>query len=199
MPSPSVVRRAIPEDSDEIWRLFLLLHAENAMLPIKPEKVDFYLKRFLNPSTIEPNDSGPRGILAVIGEVGKLEGLIMLMISGFWYSDTMLIEEALNFVDPQCRKSNHAKALISYARHIIDDLRCEYTDLKLLIGIISNKRTAGKIRLYSQFLEPSGCYFVYPKMDSTIADPLKRLYKSHHVNGENDDGKKARANQRAIA
>ena len=179
MTSPSVVRAAIPEDWDEIWRLFLLLHAENAMFPYSKARVDHFLARFIDPSKISPDDNGVRGFIGVIGKAGKLEGIIMMALWQPWYTDQWVLEEWLNHVDPEHRNSNHAKAMIRYAKNIIDNLRPENPDLKLIIGILSTKRTAAKVRLYSQLLTPAGAYFFYPPNEETTAEPLKRLYKAH--------------------
>lgn len=177
MTSPSVVRRAVPADKDELWRLLRLMHAESAMLSISDRKIDYHLNRFLYPESIQKDDAGIRGFIGVIGQIGALEGAIIITIGGLWYSDEMCLEEWLNSVDPQHRRSYHAKALIKYAIKIIDDMVSQYPNLKIVIGIVSTERTAAKIRLYRQYLEPAGCFFVYPKLRDTVTEPLERMYK----------------------
>lgn len=179
MTSPSVVRAAVPDDREEIWRLFRILHSENAMFPMSERKVDYHLDRFISPQTITAHDTGVRGFIGVIGGVGTLEGAIMMGIGQFWYSDCWMVEEYLNMVDPAHRKSNHSRALVGYAKNIIDQMLPTHPTLSLLIGIISTKRTAAKVRLYSQMLTPCGAWFKYPAMAETTAEPLRRLYKGH--------------------
>ena len=83
--------------------------------------------------------------------------MIQLSISEYWYSDHKLLEELYNYVRPEHRRSNNAKALIEYAKYCAREM-----DLPLLIGVVSNERTAEKIRLYRRRLgEPSGAYFLY--------------------------------------
>ncbi len=175
MTSPSIVRTAIPDDESEIWRLFRLLHAENAMLPISERKVQYHIDRMLHPEIISLEDTGPRGIIGVIGEPGKLEGAIMLAFGSMWYSEVITLDEFLNFVDPSHRNSNHAKALIGYAKHIVDQVRLTHADVKLVIGILSTKRTAAKVRLYERQLTPCGSFFIYPTPDDL--DPPERRYR----------------------
>ncbi len=157
MPSPSVVRRAVAEDYDAIWKLFDLLHEENAMLNMSKAKLDWLLGRILYPDLIPPGDAGLRGFMGVIGPVGgPLEGFIILCLGTFWYSDEIILEEFANFVHPEHRKSNHAKTFLSYAKHL-----AEQVGIPLVIGIISNVRTAAKVRLYRRQLPEAGAFFVY--------------------------------------
>src|SRR3984885_11042218 len=143
MPSPSLVRSAKPSDKPEVWRLFRACWSENGMLPISERKVDHYIDRFLDPSSITASDDGPRGLIGVIGEE-KLEGAIMLGFGSPWYSDEITMDEYLNFVDPNHRASDHAKTLIAYAKYMVDQIRLTHVNLKLIIGVLSTKRTAAK-------------------------------------------------------
>jgi hypothetical protein len=162
MTSPSNVRAAVPEDASEIWRLLRMLCAENGMFNLSEKRVDFYISRLLNPSTIAKDDTGPRGFIGVIGPVGALEGCIMLTVGSVWYSEDFTLDEHLNFVDPAHRSSNHAKALIRFAKESSDKI-----GIPLVIGILSTKRTAAKVRLYSQELTPCGAFFIYPAPKDT--------------------------------
>lgn len=171
MPSPSIVRPAVPKDEGEVWRLFRLLHRENAMFNISEPKVQYYLDRLLHPERIAPTDTGPRGFIGVIGQAGALEACIMLTVGSVWYSDDMTLDEHLNFVDPAHRSSDHAKALISYAKYCSDQI-----GIRLIIGVLSTKRTAAKVRLYERQLTPAGCFFVHPA-PSNVAPPA-RLYRT---------------------
>src|SRR5262245_30897407 len=119
MPSPSIVRPAAPPDESELWRLFKLHHQENALFPLSERKVQFYIDRVLFPERIEADDPGPRGIIGVIGRVGALEGAIMLVLGSPWYTEQIGIDDCMNFVDPEHRRSNHSKALIAYGKYIV--------------------------------------------------------------------------------
>lgn len=158
----SAVRPAISDDAKEIWRLLRMLCAENGMFSLSEKKVEFYISRLLSPSTISSDDTGPRGFIGVIGPVGALEGCIMLTVGSVWYSEDFTLDEHLNFVDPAHRSSNHAKALIRFAKDSSDKI-----GIPLVIGILSTKRTAAKVRLYSQELTPCGAFFIYPAPKDT--------------------------------
>src|SRR5882762_10992078 len=112
----SHVRVAAEADRTEIWRLFLSGHKENGIFHLAPEKVDFFLTRALNPHLIPHGDVGPRGVIGVIGQVGSLEGLVFVTIGSYWYTHDKHIEEFVVFVDPECRKSNHARSLIQWMK-----------------------------------------------------------------------------------
>lgn len=171
MTSPSVVRPAVVEDRREVWRLFRLLHSENGLFPICDKKVDYYIDRCLHPEEISRGDLGPRGFIGVIGPVGALEGVIMMTVGTHWYSEEWSLDEHLNFVDPAHRSSNHAKALINFAKHSADKI-----GIRLVIGVLSTKRTAAKVRLYERLMTPAGAFFLHPP--PADIQPPRRLYRT---------------------
>jgi hypothetical protein len=156
MTCPSIVRVAREDDRQEIWRLFLQGHRENGQFALAAEKVDYFLTRALNPNLIPAWDAGPRGAIGVIGDVGRLEGLVFLTIGTFWYSHDRHLEEFLVYVDPECRRSYHARALITWMKQ-----QSHQTGLPLLTGIISNARTQAKVDLYGRMLPKIGAFFFY--------------------------------------
>lgn len=167
MTSLSIVRRALPDDKPELWRLLRILWGENAIFPIDNDKVDYYLDRLLNPVEIPIYDQGPRGVIGVIGCHGALEGMILMIIGTQWYSSQWSLDELANFVDPEHRRSNHAKELISYAKDAADEL-----GVRLVIGVLSTFRTAAKVRLYERQLQSAGAFFIHPAPSNIV--PLKR-------------------------
>ena len=164
--TPSVVRKAIAADAPEIWRLFLMGHRENGVFQLSPSKVDYFLNRALHPDQIAINDGGPRGQIGVIGTPGKLEAIVFLILGSFWYSEDIHLEELLVYVDPECRRSEHAKACIGWMKKTADDL-----EVKLLTGIISKDRTEAKIKLYDRHLPRIGAFYLYP-LENTDAKKM---------------------------
>lgn len=156
MTCPSIVRVAKPADHQEIWRLFLQGHRENGQFSLAPEKVDWFLNRALHPELIPAWDTGVRGAIGVIGDVGKLEGLAFVTISNHWYSHDLHLEELIVYVDPECRHSHHARALIKWMKE-----QSDRTCLKLMTGVISNIRTQAKVDLYGRMLPKAGEFFLY--------------------------------------
>lgn len=152
----STVRIATEADRIEVWRLFLQSHQENGQFGLSPERVDWHLSRFLSPERIASDDIGPRGAIGVIGPRGALEAAVVLVIGGFWYTHERHLEEYMVFVDPQCRKSGHAKALIDWMKQ-----QSVETRLPVMSGIISNTRTEAKCRLYSRMMPKVGEFFLY--------------------------------------
>lgn len=155
--------------------MFRLCHSENGLLPMSEKKVDYHIDRLIDPANIASDDSGPRGLIGVIGNK-RLEGVIMLSLGSTWYSDEINVDEYLNFVDPECRSSNHAKTLIAYAKHMVDEIRKVHTGVKLMIGVLSTNRTAAKVRLYERQLVPAGSFFVYPAPQNVA--PPRQLYRT---------------------
>jgi GNAT superfamily N-acetyltransferase len=156
MNCPSEIRVASPADKVEVWRLFLQAHKENGLFTLAPEKVGYYIDRALFPETIHPMDTGPRGVIGVIGEVGTLEGLAYVSIGSLWYTHDRHVNDVLVYVDPECRRSNHAKALIEWLR-----VQADTTGLPLMAGVVSNVKTESKVRLYERMLPKVGSFFFY--------------------------------------
>lgn len=172
MPTQSVVRKANINDHQEIWRLFLQGHNENGIFKLAPEKVEFFLQRALQPHLIQPGDTGPRGEVAVIGDK-KLEAIAFVIIGSFWYSMEMHLEELIVYVDPECRKTDHARSMIAWMKSKADEL-----DIPLLTGVISTERTEAKLRLYDRLLPRVGGFYLYPLRDK---DVKKRNHNMEHA------------------
>lgn len=152
-----VVRRAVLADYPEVMKMAHLLHEENGLFEMSKRKMDWLLMRTLAPESIPEGDIGLRGYMGVIGPVGgPLEGLILLTIGAFWYSEQVVLEEYANFVHPAYRKSNHAKTLLRYAQHLSDKI-----GIPLLIGVLSSKQTEAKVRLYRRHFNEVGSFFLY--------------------------------------
>lgn len=146
--APSVVRLATPADEPQLMELCRMLHDENGIFEIDEDMVL---------ETIQQGTNKKGGIIGVIGTPEHIEGMIFMQVSNFWYSRQPYLVELFNFVHPDHRKSNHAKALIEFAK------KCTTNDLKLVIGIISNERTRAKVKLYERQLgQSAGAFFVYP-------------------------------------
>ena len=145
------VRTGIPEDIDNMMELALSACEENGF--VEPNSI-----KLLNELWAALNLQD--GVVGIIGNVGeKPEGAILLRIVNMWYSDQQIIEEKAIFIDPKYRnaKGGRARCLCEYAKKVSDSL-----NLPLLIGVLSNHRTAGKVKLYErQFGNPSGAFFLY--------------------------------------
>lgn len=142
-----VVRMAEPADRARLHDLMILLHGENGLFSISPSKVDAMLDRYYNRE---------RTMIGVIGDVGDPVAAIYLEITQVVYSDDWMLCEQFAFVHPDHRRSHHARQLIAYAKTAADALK-----LPLMIGILSNKRTEAKMRLYDEMLPRAGGYYVY--------------------------------------
>ncbi len=152
----SEIRLATAADEEEVFAICKELHVENALFEISEPKVRGMLRKAFDKQG---------GIIGLIGPPGKVEAVMFLLISGFWYSDEYHLEELFSFCRPQYRKSAHAKTLVAWAKHMADELH-----LKLVTGILSTERTAAKVRLYRMQLgDPTGAFFVH-----NGAEPLPR-------------------------
>jgi GNAT superfamily N-acetyltransferase len=145
-----VVRTGTLDDLDAVMALAMQASEENGFVVPDPEKIlhDIY------PALLRD-----RGIMGIIGEPGEApQGAILLRIGENWYSREPVLEERAVFVHPDYRKAKggRARLLVEFAKRTAGEL-----DLPLAIGVLSNHRTAGKIRLYERFFgAPAGVYFL---------------------------------------
>jgi GNAT superfamily N-acetyltransferase len=145
------VRTGTPDEVDEVMKLALMGCAENEFMPHNPVKVLHDVWAALNLD---------KGICGVIGPPGgELEGAVLLRIGQIWYSDREHIEERAIFVHPGFRgaRGGRAARLAEFSMDVADQL-----GLPLSIGVLSDHRTAAKVRLYQRMLgKPAGAYWIY--------------------------------------
>jgi hypothetical protein len=139
------------DDVDAIMELALAACDENGFVKPNPLR----LLEEIWPALIREN-----GIIGIIGVPGqKPQGAILLRICKTWYSDEEILEERAVFIHPDFRaaKGGRARKLCDFSKKVSDDL-----GIPLTIGVLSNQRTEGKIRMYERiFGPPSGAYFLY--------------------------------------
>ena len=145
------IRIATPDDLDDVMKLALSACEENGFLNPNPMKLL---------QEIWPALNQDHGIVAVIGKLeGGIEGLVLLRIGSMWYSDMEVVEEKAIFIYPEFRsaKGGRAKKLCEFSKSVADSL-----GIPLIIGVLSNDRTAAKVKMYErQFGAPAGAFFLY--------------------------------------
>lgn len=144
------VRTAEPKDEEGIMHLARLVNGENGVFKMNEDKVR---------ALVRPSLYLHGGIMGVIGPSDRIEGLVLLRVSEYWYSDTPFLEEMCVYVHPDFRaaKGGRARKLVEFAKQASEKL-----GLPLMIGILSNSRTDAKTRLYErQFGTPAGAFFLY--------------------------------------
>lgn len=143
-----IVRTAQPSDEAEVMEMCKLLHSENGLMPMSEDKVR---------SVLQLAFQRKGGILGVIGDSGKIEAMIFMLLSQLWCSDEWHLEELFNYVRPEYRRSNNARVMLQFAKRCADEL-----DKPLIIGVLSNTSTERKLKLYArQFSTAKGAFFAY--------------------------------------
>ena len=196
---PDGVRTADPRDYSEVCRLLLLAHAEAGMFPADNKKVDYHVRRFLMAPWKNPDgswmlppvdrfgrvDRQPRGIIGVVGDPGgpprRVEGLVMLGVGSYWYTETIHLEEYIMFVDPEYRNSTHARNLIHWQKY-----QAELNSMQLVTGVLSNVDSEAKSALHERMLNKVGEYFTWPgtfSSDDMTGPPIshKSLLRSARI------------------
>ena len=145
------VRVGTPDDIHGFMDLCLMGSEENGFVRPEPAKL-------LNEVWPALNLDG--GICGIIGKAGAdhFEGGVLLRTCKLWYSDRVVLEERGVFVHPEYRaaKGGRARKLCEFSK-----MAAERLNMPLLIGILSNHRTAGKVKLYERiFGQPAGAYWL---------------------------------------
>lgn len=153
----SPVRKALPQDRQQILGMCEENHRENGQFSLSPTKVAAMVDRAFN---------GGGAVIGVVGGHNSIEGMLLLLISQFWYTDDWCLEELQNYVRPEFRRSTHAKDMIGFGKRCSDEI-----GIPLVIGVVSNERTKAKMELYRRQLgEPVGGYFLHnPTIEMTAA------------------------------
>lgn len=146
------VRVADSGDEDALMKLCTFLHGENGIFDLDETAVRFAIRK----AVVGPVEQR-HGIIGVIGKGDDLEGAIFLEPACLWYTTQACLQELFSYVYPQYRSSNDSNDLIAFAKHVSDHFK-----LPLMIGVLSNYRTAAKVRLYRKALgEPAGAFFLH--------------------------------------
>jgi hypothetical protein len=149
---PTRVRIATSDDVDELLNVLTEMHAEQFVLPMDGPKV----RDVLINATL-PDIGTRRGIIGIIGEPGRLEGSIGLMLERTWYSSHLCLWDAWQYVRPVYRSTTGSKDMIAWAKGISD-----HFNVPLMIGVLSNQRTEAKVRLMKRQLgNPVGAFFMH--------------------------------------
>lgn len=145
----SPVRIATKDDEPEVIRLLEMMHAESGL-----RGLDLDCARNMFAFAFEKRG----GIIGAIGPKDSIEGMIFLLITRFWYRKDNHLEELFNYVRPDHRAgTDHAKTLIEFAKKCADEIK-----IPLAIGVMTNQRVVGKVRLYRRSLGfPSGAFWIY--------------------------------------
>lgn len=150
------------DDLDGIMNLAMLGSKENGFVEANPQRLLMEIWPALNMD---------HGIIGIIGkDRANPEGCVLLRIGKMWYSDQEVLEEKAIFIHPDFRsaKGGRARRLCEFSKKVANSL-----NLPLIIGVLSNHRTAGKIRLYKrQFGEPSGAFFLYGAKTGIMKDEV---------------------------
>ena len=152
-PDLPTVTLATKDDERELMDLCRILHGENAIAAMDDGKVRAMLYRAFDRQG---------GTIGIIRGPERIEAAIYLFLSSFWYTNETHLEEVFSVVHPEHRHGSRAEALIAFANKCSKDLS-DYAKFRipLVIGIMTNTRMAGKVRLYRRILGyPAGAMFV---------------------------------------
>jgi N-acetylglutamate synthase-like GNAT family acetyltransferase len=145
------IRLATTADLTEVMKLAVMACEDNGFLDFSQEM----LVREIYPAL-----NCDHGLFPVIGPPGgEIQGFVLLRIGKMFYSTRDCLEEKCLWVHPDHRaaKGGRARKLLEFTKKTADTLR-----LPLIIGIMSTKRAAGKVKLYERmFGEPTGAFFLY--------------------------------------
>lgn len=158
---PDTVRVAVPEDEEALLALLmddLKVNAEH-MAVISDERVLFHIQ------------SGTRrrgGIVGVIGPVGAPVACVILVPFQPWWSNSWWLQEVVNYVHPDHRRSSYVDALLDFVKWSSDDMTKGFGyRVPVLCGVLGAWRVRAKMALYARKFWTAGICCIYP------APPMK--------------------------
>lgn len=158
MQTQSRIRLAQPSEEPELLALARMMHAEGGMRKLDIDRVREMFGRAFNRQG---------GMLAVIGAPGNIRAMMFLLLTQHWYTHDYHLEEVFNWVHPDHRKSDYSKLMIEYAKKASDEMSAHSVanggdKIPLIMGVLTNKRMAPKVRLYRRFFGwPYGAFFMH--------------------------------------
>jgi len=151
METETQVRVGTPDDIHDMMDIAKMFFDENVFVSASQNKILQEIWSALNLDN---------GLMGIIGNPGqRAEGAVLLRTGQMWYSDDTVLEEKFVFIEPKFRaaKGGRARRLCEFSKQAADTL-----GVPLIIGVLSNHRTEGKVKLYErQFGKPSGAFFLY--------------------------------------
>ena len=157
MAYPGRVHIAERKHEEELMVLCHQLAIENGLFSMSEAKVRMVLRKAFN------RQGGIIGI--VTDDDTKIVGMVYLLVDTLWYTDETSLQELFLYVAPEARRAKTAIELMKFAKWCADQ-----SNFNLLIGVLSNERTAGKIRLYKkEFKTEAGNFFVYKSGKTAVA------------------------------
>ena len=151
---PKTVRMASPADELDVFNLLKMDLDANAahVSPIDNEKVMLMIQ------------AGTRQRGGFVGVIGKPAVAVVIMTScQWWWSNGWYLNEIVNFVHPDHRKSNHANDLLDFCKWAADEQTRGFGyRVWLVAGVFGAKRIHAKIALYRRKFWQAGAAFLYP-------------------------------------
>ncbi|PWT76954.1 MAG: hypothetical protein C5B60_03495 [Chloroflexi bacterium] len=163
------VRLATKADEGAIFALLVLLHAENGMFGMNPDKV-------INGIRWATERKG--GIIFCIDEDRTVVATLGMCITCDWYSDDEYLLERWNYVHPDYRHSDYARKLIEQAKWTHAWFKQQGKTLPFQCGINSFDRTEAKVRMYARHMPCIGAFFLYglpPLQAEKAAEEMRRI------------------------
>lgn len=147
------IRLGTPEDMAKMMALAEMATRENAFVRPSTAKMAIAMWGALT------QQNGLVGIIS--DDPGVIQGAVLLTFGQTWYSEVMILEERAIFIHPEYRaaKGGLAKRLAEFTKKTADTLN----NMPLIIGVLSNHRTEGKVRMYRRMFpeEESGVFFLH--------------------------------------
>lgn len=170
---PPSVRIATEADEQAVLELLLLDVAENAthIAPPNEERIMQHIQagtrgmqRIREKAERGEGMDEPFGIVGVVdGPDKKPVAVCILIPSQWWWSRQFFLQEVVNFVHPEHRRSRHINDLLDFERWVVDRWTKDYGfQVYMLCGVLGTRRLRSKILLYWRQFTEVGRAFLWP-------------------------------------
>jgi hypothetical protein len=154
---PASVRIAVPADEEAVMELLLADVRDNAerIAVVDPERIRWHLRMCTEMKG---------GICGVIdGPEGKPVAVCVLIPQQWWWSREWFMQEVVNFVHVDHRRSRHIHDLIAFERWVADAQSTGFGHrVYVIMGVLGLNRVREKAILYRRKMRQVGWAFLYP-------------------------------------
>lgn len=158
MTAASNVVLAKQGDEAKIFDFFVLAYQDNGFFPLSSKKTIDMIMRACR------NDGASVGLIK--DHEGNIEAASGVILDQFWYSEFCFLNELINFVHADHRRSQHAKALLKFQKDTALYLsKVLGYAVPIIPGVLTRKRLEPKMRLFQREFQQVGALFIYNAAD----------------------------------
>lgn len=136
---------ATPDDLEEVFKLLLVMHAENGIGRVDEPKARGAISQIIN-----------SGGCLISRQNGKIVGSVGITMTSWWYSRENFLVDEWFFVHPDHRSEGHATQLIGWMK-----TAAQVSRVPVVLSVGTTVDALSKLKYFRKHLTPFGGAFIY--------------------------------------